>query len=456
MPTSDILNALSSSGLSTGQGIDVASTVNQLIANLRSPEQVWQTQQKLLQVQVSSLTQLNTEVNDLSNAVDNLRDVAGNLMARSVTSSQPGLVTATASNATPIGSHTVVVNSLATSSSYYTAPVATSTTTLAAGTFTIQVGSADPVTITIDGTNNTLDTLAASINNQDLGVSASVINDANGSRLAIVSNQSGAASDLTIANVNSGLAFTKGSTGLNASLTVDGVPIASASNVVTGTVAGLTLNLVGAAANTQVQIGITPDSTHVKQAVTDFVTAYNTIIQDLSSQFTYNTTTQSAGPLAGDAAARLIQGQLLSAVTFTATDGNPIASLTDLGISMNNDGTLTIDDAKLSAAVDSNFTAVQNFFRPATGTGFASSLHDQLTPLTDSTQGAFSIEINGMNDSQKSFQDQIDNFEIYIASQRTLLTAQYTQVDLALRQLPLLQQQIDAQLSALSTNSNNK
>ena len=112
MATSDILNALSSSS-GAGQGIDVTSTVNQLIANLRSPEQVWQTQQKLLQTQVSSLTQLNKEVTDLSTAVDNLRDAAGNLMARSVTSSQPGLVTATASNATPIGSHTVVVNSLA-------------------------------------------------------------------------------------------------------------------------------------------------------------------------------------------------------------------------------------------------------------------------------------------------------------------------------------------------------
>ena len=59
-----------------------------------------------------------------------------------------------------------------------------------------------------------------------------------------------------------------------------------------------------------------------------------------------------------------------------------------------------------------------------------------------------------MSDGQKSFQDQIDNYEIYIATQQTLLTQQYTQVDLALRQLPLLQQQINSELSVTNSNSN--
>jgi flagellar hook-associated protein 2 len=269
-----------------------------------------------------------------------------------------------------------------------------------------------------------------------------------------VSNTSGAAKDLTIANVDSSLTFTKGATGTNASLTVDGVPISSASNTVANTVAGLTLNLVGQAPNTQVQIAVAPDTTTVTQAVTAFVTAYNTIIQDLSSQFTFNTTTRSAGPLAGDAGARLVQSELLSAVTYAGT-GNSFNTLASLGITMNNGGTLSIDNAKLSAAVNSDFTGVQNFFHPATGTGFASSIKDLLDPLTDPTQGAFSIELKGMGDGQKSFQDQIDNYEVYIANQQQLLTAQYTQVDLALRQLPLLQQQINTELG-VTTNSNSK
>jgi len=234
------------------------------------------------------------------------------------------------------------------------------------------------------------------------------------------------------------------------------VPISSASNTVSGTAAGLSLNLVGADPSTPVQIVVNPDTTQVTQAVTDFVSAYNTIVQDLSSQFTYNTTTKSAGTLAGDSGARLVQDQLLSAVTYTAAGTNPINTLASLGITMNNDGTLSIDSATLNTAVNSNFAGVQAFFQPATGTGFAQYLGNQLTPLTDPTQGAFTVEINGMNASEKSFQDQIDNFEVYIASEQTLLTAQYTQVNLALMQLPLLQQQINAELGYTSNSNSSK
>src|ERR1051325_9987318 len=319
MANSSIMSSLSSSGLGTGAGIDVANTVAQLIAAIRAPEQVWQTQQSLAKVQGQALTQLNTEVASLSNAIDTLKDVAGAVTARSVTSSNTNLVSASASNATPVGSHTVVINNLATSSSYYSDPIATGSTTLANGTFTIQVGSGQAATITIDGTNNTLDKLATAITNQNLGVTASVITDANGARLAIVSNTSGAAGDLTITKQAGGLTFNKGVTGTNASLTVDGVPISSASNTVSGVVPGLALNLAGAAPNTQVQITITSDTSKTKQTITDFVTAYNTIVQDLSAQFTYNTTTNSAGPLAGDSVARMVQEEMLNAATYSMT-----------------------------------------------------------------------------------------------------------------------------------------
>ena len=209
---------------------------------------------------------------------------------------------------------------------------------------------------------------------------------------------------------------------------------------------------MGPAPNTEVQIGVSPYTSKVTQAITDFVTAYNTIIQDLTSQFTYNTSTNSAGPLATDAGARMVQTELLSGVTFAGT-GNSFNTLAQLGVSMNNDGTLSVDNAALTSAVNSDFAGVQNFFHPATGTGFAASLKAQLDPLTDPTQGAFSIELKGMADGQKSFQDQIDNYEIYIANEQTLLTQQYTQVDLALRQLPILQQQINSELGFMS-NSN--
>ena len=97
---------------------------------------------------------------------------------------------------------------------------------------------------------NTLNGLATYINNQNLGVKASVITDSSGSRLALVSQTSGAAGEITLSNDTTGtngkgMGFTDAVDGKDASLTVDGIPIDSASNTVTGVIPGVTLTLSG-------------------------------------------------------------------------------------------------------------------------------------------------------------------------------------------------------------------
>lgn len=456
MATSGIMSALSSAVLGGGQGIDVTSAVHQMITAIRTPEVGWQAQQQGLQYEISTLNQLNSQISTLSDSVNALNDPAAVITARSATSSQPDILSASAANGAAPASHIVVVNNLATTSSYYSDPVATASTALAIGTFTIQVGNGQAATVTIDNTNNTLTQLAASINGQNLGVTANVVTDASGARLALVSNTGGASGDLTISNVANGLNFTKGVTGTNASLTVDGVPISSSSNQVTGAVSGLTLNLLGAAPGTQIQVSVSPDAARVTQAVTDFVSAYNAVITNLNSQFAYNSATKSAGLLAGDSSARMVQSQLLSAISYSATGSAAYKTLASIGVSMNNDGTLTVDNATLGNAITSNYAAVQNFFQGANGQGFASTLHTQLASLTDPTQGAFYVDIKGKTDTQNSLQDQIDNFEVYVTSQQQLLTTQYQRVDVMLRELPILQAQIQAELGFTnSSNSNN-
>ena len=157
------------------------------------------------------------------------------------------MLSASADSTAQAGTHSIVVNSLATTASYYTNTVSSATTTIASGTFQIAVGSNPAVTVTVDNTDNTLNGLAAAINGQKIGVTASVINDANGARLAIVSNTSGSAGNISVSNNTTGLTFNQAATGANASLTVDGVPVNSTSNTVSGVIPGVTLNLAGAA-----------------------------------------------------------------------------------------------------------------------------------------------------------------------------------------------------------------
>jgi len=443
---SSVLSALGSSS----SGIDVVSSVAQAIAALSAPEQQWQAEQQALQTQTGAINQIQTDVSSLENSLNAMGDPLGALTSMIATSSDTNVVNASAAAGTPSGSHVVVVNNIASTASSYSNSVASSSTTLPAGGFTIKVGSGLATQITIGSGVNTLDQLASSINSQNLGVTASVVNDSTGSRLAIVSTASGAANGFTITGAT-GLTFTQASAGQDASLTVDGIPIDSASNTITGAVNGLTLNLVGAAPGGQINVTISPDATSAEKAIATFVGAYNTAIGDVNTQYSVSATNQE-GPLSGDSAVRMLQDALLSAAGYSG-GGNGVSALADLGISMNNDGTLTLDTTKLGNAVQNNFAAVQKFMQGTSSNGFVNNLNNQLGALTDPTTGAFTVDLQSISAENKDLQTQINDFQAYLATQKTLLTAEYSQADITLQQLPQLQSQINAELGYQPTTN---
>src|SRR4029077_14327053 len=82
-----------------------------------------------------------------------------------------------------------------------------------------------------------------------------------------------------------GLNFTKPVTGTNASLTIDNIPISSATNTVTGAIQGVTLNLVAANLNATVTLNVSPDATQATTAINQFVTAYNKVLGDINAQY---------------------------------------------------------------------------------------------------------------------------------------------------------------------------
>jgi flagellar hook-associated protein 2 len=435
---------INTGSLFSGQGIDVTSVVEQLVAAASAPEQAWQSQQQSLQAQENEMNQLNSELSSLQSAVEALQDPSGALGALTTTSSDSSIATMSTVPGTAAGTHTVVVSSLATTSSYYTADVASSSTALSDGSFDLQVGSASPTTITIDSSDNTLSGLAAKINSLNLGVTANVITDANGARLSLVAQSSGSASDLTVSNDSTSLGFTKAVTGANASLTVDGVPVSSASNTVTGVVPGVTFNLTGSDPNTVVTLSSTPDTSSVATAVNNFVNAYNTVIQDLSSQFTYNASTQTTGTLGGDGTAKMVQEELLGFPSYTVSGAGAYQTLGDLGITMNDDGTLSVDSGALNNAISSDFQDVQNFFQSSSG--FGSYVDNQLAQLTDPTQGAFYLDLQSAQNTYQGLQTQISDFETYLATEQQQWTTQYDQINVMLQEFPLLQEQTDAEV----------
>jgi flagellar hook-associated protein 2 len=435
---------------SSGSGIDVQGTVDQLMVVERQPETQMKAEQTTLSAQASAIGTINNALSSLKSSVQVLTNFAGQLGAKAINSSNSGLVTATADGTASLGNHQITVNSLATTSSFFTNTLATSSTTVGQGSFDIQVNGAKTASITVDSTNNTLDGVAAAINAANAGVTASVIVDTKGARLSILSSSSGAAGEVSLANNTTNLTFKQAVVGKDASISVDGIDISSGSNLVKGVIPGVTLSLLGADPNASVSLGITPDVSQANSAIQAFVTNYNTAIQLVNGQSVYDPTTKFSQPLSGDSSLSIVQQQLYSGIAYTtAASNNGINSLSSLGITVNNDGTLTVDSTKLNSALTTQNADVQNFFQ-TTGTGFAQSLNTTLTTMTDSTQGALQLELTGINTTNSSLTAQIADFETRMSQRETDLVNQYAQINTTLESIPTLLAQINNQLGSLN------
>jgi flagellar hook-associated protein 2 len=433
---------------SSGSGIDVQAMVDQAIQAASGPLQLMQQQLAQLSGQAAALNEIEGKLTALQTAMQALSDPLGPLAAMAATSSNPSIVTATANPGAAAGNHLVVVNALATTSSAYSAAFASATAPLNTGSFTLQVGSNAPVTVTVDSTNNTLSGLAATINGLNAGVTASVVTDAAGARLVLVSATSGTAGTISISNDTVGLGFTV-NPGTDASLTVDGVPISSSSNQINGVIAGVTLNLQAAAPNTAVAISVAADTNAITTAIENFVSAYNAVVQDINSQFAVDPTTHTAGVLAGDSALRMVQEQLLNVVTTAVPVNGTTVNLESLGIHMQDDGTLQVDSGQLNGELTSNPGLVLGFFQNSTQTGFAQVFSNTLTALTDVTSGPLNVDLAGIQQMESTLNDDVANFQARLDLKRQQLLDEFSRVDAILRELPVLQQQIAQQLGTL-------
>ena len=452
---SSIVNNVNDAFSGKTSGIDVSTVVSELMQIQRQPEVQLQNQQTTINSQVSALTSISTQLTALYTSVNSLKDIFGAFSQNTTGSSDSAIVSATADSTAAAGTHSITVSKLATTSSSYSGYIP-SGTSLGGTQIVINYGS-DPNkpvktdTINIPSADATLQQAASYINSGSYGATASVVTDSQGSRLVLVSKTSGANGNL---NVSTSAASFTTAAGIDAQLTVDGVPVDSSTNTVTGAIPGVTLSLGAADANSSVLVSVQPDTTAASQAIQNFVDAYNAVIGSINSEFTVNSTTGSEGVLGGDSMLRSLQSSLLSMVSTAASGAGQYVNLQSLGIEMQNDGTLQINSANLSQALSSNFSDVQRFFQSTSGWGQAAGT--QMLQLTDPTLGPVAADINGLKQTNQGLTDQINDFELRMSAVQDQLTTQYSSLDALLQQYPMQLQQVAAQLGSLPNTTSSK
>jgi len=463
----------------SGQGFDVTSTVNQIVTNLQAVEAPWKSQLASLQNRDTALSNLGTLISTLSTDLQNLRDFNGVLASKTGSSSDTDVLELLSANSDAVaGTHEVTVQNLARTSSAATDAVGASDTI--SGSITLKIGQGAWQTVHVGdaSTPATLSGLATAINDAGIGVTATVLTNADGTvRLSLVSQTSGSAGQITIADssnhpgspttlsdetsagTNPGLGLTTIQDGIDAQLTVDGVALTSGSNTVSNAIPGVTIQLLstGSASSSAapVQVVIANDLPSIETAINTFVTDYNATVKEINAQETRDPS-GNPEPLFGTAVLAQLQQGLQSAMSQTFGTGK-INSLVSLGISASAsaDGTITLDSAALNSALNSNFAQVASLFQ---GTdSFGLSFAETLNNLGSSRKaGAISLGLSEDASQEKSLNDDISRQEDLIATQKTSLIAELNLANQILQSIPQQIQQVNEIYSAITGYSANK
>jgi len=459
------------SSLGVGSGLDLQSLLTNLVAAEKQPITLLQTQQSSYKTKISAYGNISSKLSTLQNAANALKSPTS-LESYKASSTDTTVASATTGVGSAAGTYALHVNSLAKAHTLNSAAFADPTAAIGTGTMRVTVGSSS-FDLTIDSSNNSLNGIRDAINASasNTGVQATVIQDVNGARLALTSKNTGSTNAISVAisetgtpdftsptsdpanRDNTGLSklayvtgaatnLTEAQAAANASLTVNGISINSASNTLTTAISGVTVNLTKAGDTT---LTIDRDIEGITKLVTNYINAFNDFQTTTRTASSYDSASKTGQVLNGESATRSI----LSTITRTVQQAPASATgtynnLASLGITLNKDGTLAVDSKKLQTAISTDFTSVKSVL-----SGYATATAAAAADLT-STSGTLTNRVNGLNSSFKMTGTRIDQMNLRLAAFEKRYRDQFVALDTTVSQMNATSSYLTQQLAKLA------
>jgi flagellar hook-associated protein 2 len=442
-----------------GANFDAATLITNMVAAEKTPETAMKQHQSDLQSQISTLGSIASSLQAFGDAAAALNTTT-DIQSMGATSSDTTRLTATASATATAGSYSIAVTHLATAQSSISTGFATSGAGVAgSGTLTLSVGGKTPPYSVDYGSNDTLANIAASINQQSNGeINASVIYDGTSYRLLVTGGASGTANAVTFGDASGNFGMTTPQPATDAAFTVNGVSMTRPSNSISDVISGVTFGLqsttpTGASATT---ITIGTDTSALTTKLQTLVNAYNNVASQVTSQLSYNGTTKGANTLFGDSTMQGLEQQLgdMFASAYTSSSGTMTSS--DLGLSVQSDGTLKLDTTKLTQALTSNPDAAKQLLIGDGKNGLASTISSMVTQYTQYGTGALVTEQTSKQSQYDSYTKQIAGVEDKASTVETQLRAQFALLDQVMSALTSQQQYLNMMFNTSSSSSSSK
>ncbi len=431
-------------GLSTG--IDYKDLINKLIEAKSQPIKILEKKKTSYNNKITQYNSLSSKLSSLKSAAEKLK-TSSSFYAKAVSVSDSTVLESTVTSSAAVGNYSVTVRSLASEEQEVHSGVTASTTVInnsgSSKVFQYTYAGTQRSLTVADGT--TLEGLRDLINDDtsNPGVTATIVNDGVGTtpyRLIIKGNSSGATKTIT---VDAGTTldgsgsttdfrsstFTQTKAAADSDITIDSLQIKRSTNAITDVISGMTINLKKDGGVSS-KITVTADRDAIKKQINDFVTAYNDVVDVISSNSSYDTNTKVSGVFFGERTASGIRNTLRSIISSTVSDQpDDMNILSQLGITTNSKtGKLDVKTSTLETKLSSDLDDVATFFTTAS-TGIANQIYTSLTNITSTVDGSITLRAKGLQDLIKDIDDTVKNMQYRLDKEESDLVRKFTALE---------------------------
>ncbi len=450
--------------LGVGSGLQLQDILDQLREADEAPIKTLETKKDTLNEQITQFNQLNQDLLDIKSVALDL-SLESTYIARSISSSDESVITATVSDGATVGQHTITVSNLAKASSWEGSGLSSSDSVVnntgGTETFSYHLGSTGDV-ISIDVPNQTtLSALADLINNDEdnPGVTAKVINDGSSStpyKLLLVADDTGEDNRIYIDTQLSGYTLTEavgaGGASLDAEITVDNIVYKRSSNSnINDILSGVSISLVDTGS---ASLSISADTDAVKEKILDLIDKVNTLISNIDEQTGYDENNEPK-LLTSNSTVRTLPTMLIDLLSKKIDVNGDVTTLYDLGLTINRDGTLEVNEETLDSVIANDFDDLKLFMTGDDDNnidGFATVLNDTLRDWTNVSTGLMATEEQNASNSIDRIENQIEATKARLDRKYEILARQFAALDNFMNNMQSMSDYLTQQFNALSGN----
>ena len=434
--------SISSPGI--GSGIDIGSLITQLVtAEGSAKNNRLNLKEAGYQGDISAFGSLKGALSLFLTAVKDLQ-TEKDFQVRSATTSNEEIFTVTADESADISQYGIEVVQLAQAHKLITTDGYASTDAIGAGTLTFAQG-ADSFSLSINATD-TLTDIRDAVNaaGDNTGLTAAILNVDDGSggteqKLVFTATFTGLDNEITVTVSDNDLNDTDAlglSRLVNANLTetdiakdgqirVDNQLVSSNTNVFSSVIDGVTINAVEVGAGET--LAVSQNKTAVTDKINTFIANYNGLIDTFNALGSFDAATKTGGLLIGDSTLRGIQNLIRREISSSVSGlTGTFSTLAELGITTTDSGKLTVDNDRLSTALDSNFDQVGKLF--ASTNGIANTLDTVISGYIGAA-GIIENRTDGLQARVDDIAEQREALDRRLISLESRLLAQFTALD---------------------------